>query len=165
MTWWGRWLGGLHRRPATPVELDPLQQLTVRALARFGPLPYSRLAAEVTAMRPATPADLVRGLLRLEEAGLIERLPSGRPSSRPPTRPLPGPLRLLVPPFSAGRGEGLATGPHPPRPDRPPLPLAGEGLEVRGKHGEERRFRLTRRGRRIARYIPVEPRSVMQVSI
>ncbi len=131
-TWWERWLNRLRSRPVEPVELDPLQQLAVRALARLGPLPYSRLAAEVTATRPATPADLVRGVLRLEAVGLIERLPSSRPSLRPGATP---------------------------------LPLTGEGPEVGAHHDEDRRYRLTRRGRRIARFIPIEPRSVMQFSI
>lgn len=132
MTWWERWLSRLRPRPVEPVELDPLQQLAVRAVARFGPLPYSRLAAEVTATRPATPADVVSGLLRLEAAGLIERLPPGRPSLRP-----------------------AAT--H--------LPHARGGPGVRADYNEGQRYRLTRRGRRIARYIPAEPRSVMQFSI
>jgi hypothetical protein len=129
MSWWERWLDRLRRRPTEAVALDPLQQLAVRALARFGPLPYSRLAAEVTAARPATPADVVSGLLRLEAAGIIERLPPGRPA--PPTS----------------------------------LPLAGQELDVRAGRGDDRRYRLTRRGRRIARYIPAEPRSVRQFSI
>lgn len=117
MAWWARWLGRLRRRPSEPVELDPLQQLVVRALARFGPLPYSRLAAEVAATRTATPADLVSGVLRLEAAGIIERL-----ASTPPGRK------------SGARRDG-------------------------------QRYRLTRRGRRIARVIPAEPRSVMGFSI
>jgi hypothetical protein len=129
MTWWERWLSRLRPRPVEPVELDPVQQLTVRALGRFGPLPFSRVAAEVTATRPATPADVVSGLLRLEAAGIIERLPPGRPA--PPTS----------------------------------LPLAGQELEGRAGRGDDRRYRLTRRGRRIARYIPAEPRSVRQFSI
>lgn len=116
MAWWRWWLDRLQRRPSEPVELDPLQQLVVRALARFGPLPYSRLAAEVTATRMATPADVVSGVLRLEAAGIIERLA----------------------PAPTGRGEGRRDG---------------------------QRYRLTRRGRRIARFIPAEPRSVMAFSI
>jgi hypothetical protein len=109
------------------VELDPLQQLVVRALARFGPLPYSRLATEVTATRAATPADVVSGLLRLEAVGIIERLTPGRPA--PPTV----------------------------------LPLTEP--EARAGQADDRRYRLTRRGRRIARFIPAEPRSVIRFSI
>ncbi len=129
MAWWRWWLDRLQRRPAEPVELDPLQQLMVRALARFGPLPYSRLAAEVTATRVATPADVVSGLLRLEAVGIIEWLTPGRPAL--------------------------------PAPD----PQAGARSAVRAGQADDRRYRLTRRGRRIARFIPAEPRSVMAFSI
>lgn len=99
------------RRRPEPVELDLVQQLAVRMLARFGPQPYARIAAEVTATRPARPADIVNGLLKLESAGVIERM-SGADVAQP-----------------------------------------------------DRRYKLTRRGRRIVRFIPPEPRSLLEFHI
>ena len=74
-----RWLSTVRRRPE-PVELDLVQQLALRTLARFGPQPYARLAAEISAVRRATPAEITAGLLKLESAGVIEReqAPAGR---------------------------------------------------------------------------------------
>lgn len=85
-----------------------MQQIALRALGRFGPLSFTRLAEEVGAVRPATPADIVNGLLKLETAGVIERM--------------------------------AETGVRQP----------------------DRRYRLTRRGRRILGYLPAEPRAVLE---
>ena len=100
-----------RRQPAAPVELDLVQQMVLLTLARFGPQPYARLADEVTANRPATPADIVNGVLKLETAGVIERRPE------------------------------------------------------QGVRQPDRRYQLTARGKRIARFVPSEPRSVMEFSI
>lgn len=99
------------RQPLAPVELDLVQQLAVLTLARFGPQPYSRLAAEISATRPAAPAEIVNGILKLETAGVIERVAE-----------------------SAVRQS-------------------------------DRRYRLTRRGRGFVRFIPAEPRSVLEFRI
>ncbi len=109
---WLRLLLRQQRRAAIIVDLDPNQQLALRALYRFGPLPYERLAADVTAARRAAPADIVGGLLRLEAASLI-------------VRPDPG--------------------------DRIP--------------GPDRSYRLTPAGRRVAKWLPAEPRSVLGVTL
>jgi DNA-binding PadR family transcriptional regulator len=107
---WTRLIGRLRRVRQTPVpvEVDLVQQIALLMLARFGPQPYTRIAAEVTATRPATPAEVVNGLLKLESAGVIER--------------------------------------------------AAEA----GVSQPNRRYRLTRRGRRIVRYIPPDPRSALE---
>ena len=103
------WLNRLLRRPAhpEPVELDLHQQLAVLALKRFGPCSFSRLFAEVGAIRPTTQAEMVNALLKMETAGVIERL--------------------------AEPGTAQA----------------------------QRRYALTRRGKRITRWIPDQPRSAM----
>jgi DNA-binding MarR family transcriptional regulator len=114
MTRWPRRLVGIIRRPRArpePVSLDLVQQIAVLTLARFGPRPYSRIAAEVSATRGATPAEITSGVLKLEAAGVIERVAEA------------------------------------------------------GVSQSNRRYRLTRRGRRIARYIPTEPRSVLEFHI
>lgn len=100
----------MRQRPA-PVELDLVQQLAVLTLGRFGPQPYSRIAAEISATRAATPAEIVNGILKLETAGVIQR--------------------------------------------------AGEP----GVSQSNRRYRLTRRGRKFLPFIPVEPRSVLEFHI
>lgn len=99
------------RTPAEPVSLDLVQQLALRALDRWGPLPYARIAEEVTAVRSPTPAEIVNGLLRLETAGIIAR---------------------------------------------------NEDRELRPG---DRRYVLTRRGRRFIRYIPADPRSALEFYI
>lgn len=99
------------RRAPEPVELDLVQQLALLTLARFGPQPYSRIAAEISATRPATPAEIVNGLLKLESAGVIERW-------------------------------------HEP-----------------GVSQSNRRYRLTKRGRRFLPFIPAEPRSLLEFHI
>jgi DNA-binding MarR family transcriptional regulator len=99
------------RRRPQPVELDLVQQLTVLTLARFGPQPYARIAAEISAIRPATPAEIVNGVLKLETAGVIER------------------------------------------------------LAEKGVSQSNRRYALTRRGRRFVPFIPTEPRSVLEFHI
>ncbi len=99
------------RQRPEPVELDLVQQLTVLMLARFGPQPYSRIAAEISATRPATPAEIVNGLLKLETAGVIER------AAEP------------------------------------------------GVSQSNRRYRLTRRGRKFLPFIPHDPRSVLEFHI
>ncbi len=73
---WSRLSGRLRaaRQRPTPVELDLVQQLALLMLSRFGPQPYSRLAAEISATRQATPAEIVNGILTLETAGVIERM-------------------------------------------------------------------------------------------
>lgn len=69
------WVRALRRGRARPepVELDLAQQLAVLALARFGALPYSRIAAEISAARVTAPAEIANGVLKLETAGVIER--------------------------------------------------------------------------------------------
>ncbi|MBI2762073.1 MAG: hypothetical protein HYX51_11685 [Chloroflexi bacterium] len=104
------WLREATRKPE-PVELDLVQQIAVLTLARFGPQPYSRIAAEIDATRAATPAEIVSGVLKLEAAAVIER-------------------------------------------------LAEPGISQ-----ANRRYRLTRRGKRFVRYIPTEPRNVLQFYI
>jgi hypothetical protein len=99
------------RERPPPVELDLVQQIALLALARFGPLPYSRIAAEVSATRPATPAEIVNGMLTLETAGVVERF------------------------AEAGVGQS------------------------------NRRYRLTRRGKRFIPFIPAEPRSKLEFRI
>lgn len=100
------WLRQARQAPS-PVDLDLVQQIVLLTLERFGPQPYSRLAAEVNATRPATPAEITGGILKLETAGVIER----------------------------------ATDPAVRQSDR--------------------RYALTKRGRRFLPYIPKEPRSVL----
>jgi DNA-binding MarR family transcriptional regulator len=99
-----------HQR-IEPVDLDLVQQLALLTLDRFGPQPYSRLAAEISATRPTTPAEITSGILKLETAGVIER------AAEP------------------------------------------------GVRQSDRRYRLTRRGRRFLPYIPPEPRSVLSFRI
>jgi DNA-binding MarR family transcriptional regulator len=99
------------RQPAEPVDLDLVQQLVLLTLHRFGPQAYARLAAEVSATRPATPAEITSGILKLETAGVIER------------------------------------------------------AAVAGVRQSERRYSLTRRGRRFITFIPAEPRSVLSFRI
>ena len=99
------------RQPVEPVDLDLVQQLVLLTLARFGPQPYSRLAAEVSATRPATPAEITSGILKLETAAVIER--AADPSVRQ----------------------------------------------------SDRRYALTKRGRKFLPYIPTEPRSVLSFRI
>ena len=101
----------LARRRPEPVELDLVQQLALLTLSRFGPQPYSRIAAEISATRPATPAEIVNGVLKLETAGVIER------ASEP----------------------GVAQ--------------------------SNRRYRLTKRGKKFIPFIPREPRSVLEFRI
>ena len=110
---WSRLIERLKRaRPVSePVELDLVQQIALLTLSRFGPQPYSRIAAEIGATRPATPAEVVSGLLKLEGAGVIER-------------------------------------------------VAEPGVRQ-----SDRRYRLTKRGRRFLPYIPAEPRSVLEFHI
>lgn len=109
---WNRLRGRLRpAAPAEPVDLDLVQQVVLLTLRRFGPQPYSRLAAEVGASRPATPAEITSGILKLESAGMIAR------TSEPDLRQA------------------------------------------------DRRYRLTKRGRRISRFIPPEPRSVLSFRI
>jgi DNA-binding MarR family transcriptional regulator len=92
---------------AGAVDLDLHQQIAMLALKRFGPCSYSRLQAEVEAVRPATQAQIVNAILSMEAAGVIER------------------------------------------------------LHERDTPQAQRRYVLTRRGRRIARWVPAEPRSAM----
>lgn len=99
------------RRTPIPVDLDLHQQVILRALARFGPADFARLAAEVEANRPATPAEIANAVLRLETAMVIAR------------------------------------------------------AEARDRRPAERRYTLTRRGRRIARIIPAESRSALLVYV
>jgi DNA-binding MarR family transcriptional regulator len=104
------WLDRLFRRPpgqpAAPVELDLYQQHALLTLKRAGPCAFDRLYAEVSAIRPTTQAEMVNAILKLEAAGVLERLPDGPQSRRP--------------------------------------------------------YVLTRRGKRITRYLPNAPRSAMQ---
>ena len=109
ITFLQRLRGLRQRRP--PVELNLVQQLALLTLHRFGPQPYSRIAAEVSATRPATPAEIVNGLLKLETAGVIER------------------------------------------------------WNEPGVNQSNRRYRLTKRGRRFLPFIPAEPRSVLEFHI
>ena len=105
------WLNRLLRRPATPptaVELDLHQQLAALTLQRFGPCSFNRLYAEVGAVRPTTQAEMVNAVVKMEAAGLIERL----------TEP--------------------------------------------GTAQAQRRYTLTRRGKRVARWIPTDPRSAIE---
>lgn len=113
MSLWARLISAVRhdRRPPRAVELDLVQQLSLLALARFGPLPYTRIAAEVISARRATPAEIVNGLLKLETAGVIER-----------------------------------------------------ALEPGVRQGD-RRYCLTKRGRRFLPFIPKEPRSVIEFHI
>jgi hypothetical protein len=108
--WLRERLGSGGTAPAS-VELDLVQQIAVLTLSRFGPQPFTRIADEVSATRPATPAEIVSGLLKLETAGVIERFAE----------------------------PGVSQG--------------------------DRRYRLTRRGRRFLPYIPREPRSVLEFHI
>ena len=84
------------------------QQFAVLTLQRFGPCDFSRLYAEVGAIRPTTQAEMVNAVLKMEAAGVIERL--------------------------AEKGTAQA----------------------------QRRYVLTRRGKRLARWIPAQPRSVIE---
>lgn len=61
------------RRTPIPVDLDLHQQIVLRTLARFGPVDFARLAAEVTAVRLATPAEIANAVLRLETVAVIAR--------------------------------------------------------------------------------------------
>lgn len=108
-----RLIHGLRRsrRRPEPVELDLVQQLAVLMLARFGPQPYSRIAAEISATRAATPAEIVNGILKLETAGVI--------------------VRAAEP----------------------------------GVNHSNRRYALTKRGRKFLPFIPREPRSVLEFHI
>ncbi|MGH2587180.1 MAG: hypothetical protein ACRDJE_19880 [Dehalococcoidia bacterium] len=105
------WLNRLfRRRSASPasVELDLHQQFALLTLARFGPCSFNRLYAEVSAIRPATQAEMVNAVLKMEAAVVIERLAE---------------TNVAQP---------------------------------------QRRYTLTRRGKRITRYIPRDPRSAME---
>src|SRR5262245_46894927 len=95
------------RQPAEPVDLDLVQQIVLLTLHRSGPQPYARLAAEVGSTRPATPAEITGGILKLETAGVIER------------------------------------------------------AATPGVRQSDRRYALTKRGRRFIAFIPAEPRSVL----
>ena len=99
------------RRRPEPVALDLVQQLALLTLSRFGPQPYSRIAAEITATRPATPAEIVNGILTLETAGVIER-----------------------------------------------------AAEL-GVSQSNRKYRLTKRGKKFLPFIPTDPRSVLEFHI
>lgn len=67
MQWW-------KRRPPRAIDLDPLDQRLLLLLARRRAATYRTVEAELQAERPATPADVVASLLKLDEAGLITRL-------------------------------------------------------------------------------------------
>jgi DNA-binding HxlR family transcriptional regulator len=80
------WFERLFRRAAgrrRPVEMDPHQQLAVRALFRFGPRSFNELYEEVRAIRPATQAEMANAILKLEADGILSR-PSdpGRPQAQ-----------------------------------------------------------------------------------
>lgn len=109
MRWYAVIAGPLRRvlRRGGPrlFDLDVLEQWVVRTLARFGDCGYGRVEAELRAIRGATPAEVVAALLKLEQAGVLEREP----------------LTTLM--------------------------------------AEERRFRLTHAGQKLARLLPPEPRS------
>jgi DNA-binding MarR family transcriptional regulator len=106
------WFARIFRRtPPAPVELDLHQQLALLTMARFGPCSFNRLFEEVSVIRATTQAEMVNAVLKLEAAGVIERL--------------------------AQPGTAQA----------------------------QRRYTLTRRARRILRFIPREPRSAMEFYI
>ena len=100
-----------RRTPPAPVELDLHQQLALLTMVRFGPCSFNRLFEEASAIRATTQAEMVNAVLKMEAAGVIERL------------------------AEAGTAQA------------------------------QRRYTLTRRARRILRYIPREPRSAMEFYI
>ena len=59
--------------PRRPYDLDVVPQWIVVLLARYGETTYRRLEAELAAIRGTPPAEVVEGLLKLEELALIER--------------------------------------------------------------------------------------------
>ena len=81
------WLNRLFRRPpaqpTAPVELDLHQQHALLTLKRAGPCAFDRLFAEVGALRPTTQAEMVNAILKLEAAGVLDRLPDGPHARRP----------------------------------------------------------------------------------
>jgi DNA-binding MarR family transcriptional regulator len=56
------------------VDLDLVQQWAVLTLLRFGDCSFGRLQAEVEAIRGATPADMVRAVIALEQDELLVRI-------------------------------------------------------------------------------------------
>jgi hypothetical protein len=98
-------LNHLRPQPRRSYDLDLVDQWLVLTLHRFNGCGYRHLEQELLAIRGAPPAEVVASILKLEEAGLLDRTPA----------------QALV--------------------------------------AEERRFRLTRQGRRLAGYLPAAPRS------
>ena len=71
----------LRRQPPHAIDLDPLHQRLLLALARREPLPFRALHAEVEAQRPETPRDVLAALALLEQFALIARLPASTPGA------------------------------------------------------------------------------------
>jgi len=91
--------------PRREHDLDVTDQWLVRTLVRFRECTFRHLEAELLAIRGVPPSDVVASVLKLEQAGLVER-----------------------------------------------KPVSGIGVE-------ERRFRLTRRGKWMGALVPDAPRS------
>lgn len=67
---------GIVRRPAArQFDLDVTDQWVTATLVRFGDCSYRRIEAEVQAIRGVASAQVVSSILKLEEAGMIERGP------------------------------------------------------------------------------------------
>lgn len=64
-----------HLGQRRAIDLDPLPQRLLLALARREPATFRTLRDEVDAIRPATPRDALAALLLLEEQGLVLREP------------------------------------------------------------------------------------------
>ena len=104
-----RGLVGLNHGPKRTVELDLVQQWALLTLQQHGDCTFRRLQQEIDAIRGASPAEVVIGLVKLERDGVVVR---GSPD--------------------AGGGQTSV-------------------------------YRLTRDGHRVARLLPVAPRSAINV--
>jgi hypothetical protein len=62
-------------RPRRAIDLDPLPQRLLLALARREPATFRMLRDEIDAIRPTPPRDALAALLLLEEHGLVARQP------------------------------------------------------------------------------------------
>lgn len=67
---------GIVRRPAArEFDLDVTDQWLAATLARFGDCSYRRIEAELQAIKGVAPPQVVSSILKLEEAGVVERGP------------------------------------------------------------------------------------------
>ncbi len=72
---WRRLAAAFRRQPGRQHDLGVVDQWVLRSLVHFGPCTYRRIEAELYAIRGAPPAEVVSSLLKLEEAGLLDRGP------------------------------------------------------------------------------------------